>query len=318
MIENSLLSAYKKHFLLKKRLYDGNYRQKLDTRLNFYDQERMTKQYIETEKAIAVLESIKAELKYAFLKPNSTFFNGEYVGWKDYFLRADQVLYGETSSFEYNNIKNHNETNEKLMQTVVTELNNHFPDEKWTFGEIPLFRWRTLNYSGYEPDEDEIQEWENDPNIIKVYGSYNERFAMPIKCIYQSKIKTALEESQDKLPKLAKVCNQIKKAKRAYIVDRDLLIDNECSGGYDLALKVEYEENLEKFTYGNKLTPQERVMNDTIVKEIEERCSTLPEVALVHNRLDSISKRLDEFVAKNKLEQTTTSKTDKKSDGKKT
>lgn len=68
--------------------------------------------------------------------------------------------------------------------------------------------------------------------------------------------------------------------------------------GYDLALKVEYEENLEKFTYGNKLTPQERVMNDTIVKEIEERCSTLPEVALVHNRLDSISKDLMSLLLK--------------------
>ena len=56
MVENSLLDAYRKYNILRKRLYEGQYHEKLKKRLEFYEQEGMEDEYDEVYLAIQQFE----------------------------------------------------------------------------------------------------------------------------------------------------------------------------------------------------------------------------------------------------------------------
>ena len=48
-----------------------------------------------------------------------------------------------------------------------------------------------------------------------------------------------------------------------------------------------------------ELTPQEQVINSTIVREIDTRLAGSKDMAIVHERLNTISSNLKSFLAKN-------------------
>ena len=291
MVENSLLEAYKKYQMLKTRLYKNQAHEKLKTRLAFYDQEGMDEEYSETMVSIYEFETLEREFENLFAKPNKSIFvpNGQF-SWIEYLNKADQLLFGETVP-EWTSIDYYG-TNDRFMAIVADELNKKFPKEKWQFGEIPLFHWQILNYPGYEPTDDEIESWKNNPNIFFDSGYYFENSAKPTKCLYQAEIGEELVNSKSDLNKLADTCDKAKNNRQVYVINRE---DNECSGGYDLGIEVEFTENATESFYGTPLTPQERVINDTIVREIDSRLAGSKDMTLIHNRLGMLSDAINEF-----------------------
>ena len=292
MVENSLLEAYKKYQILRKRLYEKSVHEKLKTRLAFYEQEGMEDEYSETFVALSEFEMLERELESLFEKPGkSIYVPGGQISWIEYFNKADQLLYDEPlpewASIEYYG------TNDKLMSVIANELNKNFPDEQWRFGEIPLFHWQILNYPGYEPTDSEIEMWNNDPNIFKESGYYFENSAKPTKCLYQAGIGEKLISSRSDLDKLAETCDEARKTRQVYVVSRD---DNECSGGYDLGIEIEFKENATETFYDTKLTPQERVINETAVREIDSKLANSKDMLLIHDRLGILSDAINEFL----------------------
>jgi len=295
MVENSLLDAYRKYQILKQRLYENSVHDKLKNRLAFYEQEGMEDEYSQTLVTIYEYEMLERELESLFAKPNKSIYvpNGQF-SWVEYYKKADQLLFGqdvpEWTSIEYYG------TNDKLMEIVSSELNKKFPDEQWKFGELPLFHWQILNYPGYEPTESEIEMWENNPNIFKDSGYYFENSAKTAKCLYQSKIGDRLISSKSDLNKLASICDSAKENRQVYVIERE---DDECSGGYDLGVEIEFKENATETFYGTPLTPQEKVINDTVVREIDTQLAGSNDMSIIHDRLGILSDAINEFFRKN-------------------
>ena len=295
MVENSLLEAYKKYQMLRTRLYENSVHDKLKNRLAFYEQEGMEDEYSETMVSIYEFEMLERELESLFAKPNKSIYvpNGQFT-WVEYFKKADQLLFGqdvpEWTSIEYYG------TNDKLMEIVSSELNKKFPDEQWKFGELPLFHWQILNYPGYEPTEGEIEMWENNPNIFYDSGYYFENSARPTKCLYQTEIGEQLQSSKTDLDKLADICDSAKENRQVYVIERE---DHECSGGYDLGVEIEFKENATETFYGTPLTPQERVINDTVVREIDTQLAGSNDMSIIHDRLGILSDAINEFFRRN-------------------
>lgn len=294
MVENSLLEAYKKYQMLRTRLYENQVHDKLKTRLSFYEQEGMEDEYSETMVSIYEFEMLERELESLFAKPNKSIFvpNGQFT-WVEYLNKADQLLFGEDVP-EWTSVEYYG-TNDKLFSIVADELNKKFPKEKWQLGEIPLFHWQILNYPGYEPTDDEIESWKNNPNIFYDSGYYFENSARPTKCLYQTEIGEQLQSSKTDLDKLAETCDVARKNRQVYVINRE---DNECSGGYDLGIEIEFKENATETFYGTSLTPQERVINDTVVKEIDSRLAGTKDMLLIHDRLGILSDAINEFFKK--------------------
>ena len=303
MVENSLLDAYRKYNILRKRLYEGQYHEKLKKRLEFYEQEGMEEEYDEVYLAIQQFELLGYELEQAFVKPGKSIYSpsSEFT-WEHYFKNADQLLYNQPFVNDFSGREYWQTTNNLLLAEVVKELNKKFPSERWELGEIPLSHWRILNYPGYEPSEYEIACWENSPNIHKELGYYYESSSKPTRCLYQAAVGEEAKKEQSDLSKLISIENKARENRTIYIIDRE---DDECSGGYDLGLEVEFKENATETFYGTELTPQEQVINSTIVREIDTRLVGSKDMAIVHERLNTIASNLKSFLEKNKFKSST-------------
>ena len=297
MVENSLLDAYKKYQLLKSRLYENQIHDKLKTRLAFFEQEGLEDEYSNALVTVYEYEMLERELENIFAKPNKSIFapNGQY-SWFEYFKKADQLLYGEQVP-EWTSIEYYG-TNDKLMENVAKELNKKFPEEQWKLGEIPLFHWQILNYPGYEPTDGEIESWKNNPNIFYDSSYYFENSAKTTKCLYQDKIGQQLISSKTSLDKLAEACDDARKNRQVYVINRE---DDECSGGYDLGIEIEFWEGAEESFYGTKLTPQEKVINDTVVREIDSKLAGSKDMEIIHERLGILHDAINEFLKRNKF-----------------
>lgn len=297
MVENSLLDAYRKYNILRKRLYEGQYHEKLKKRLEFYEQEGMEDEYDKVYLAIQQFELLGYELEHAFIKPGKSIYApSSKFTWEYYFKDADQLLYNQPFVNDFLEREYWQTTNNLLLTEVVKELNKKFPSEQWELGEIPLFHWRILNYPGYEPSEYEIARWESCPNIHKELGYYYENSSKLTRCLYQAAIGKQARKGQTDLTKLINIGNDARENRTIYVIDRE---DDECSGGYDLGLEVEFKENATETFYGTELTPQEQVINSTIVREIDTRLAGSKDMAIVHERLNTISSNLKSFLAKN-------------------
>lgn len=297
MVENSLLDAYRKYNILRKRLYEGQYHEKLKKRLEFYEQEGMEDEYDEVYLAIQQFELLGYELEHAFVKPGKSIYSpSSQFTWEYYFKNADQLLYNQPFVNVFLGREYWQTTNNLLLAEVVKELNKKFPGEQWELGEIPLFHWRILNYPGYEPSEYEIAHWKSCPNIHKELGYYYENSSKLTRCLYQAAIGEQARKGQTDLTKLINIGNDARENRTIYVIDRE---DDECSGGYDLGLEVEFKENATETFYGTELTPQEQVINSTIVREIDTRLAGSKDMAIVHERLNTISSNLKSFLAKN-------------------
>ena len=297
MVENSLLDAYRKANILRKKIYEGQYHKRLGQRLAFYKQEGMTDEYYKTFKAIQTFEGFERSLDKIF--DNSEAFYGKSFAWRSYFNRADQVLYDE--EFPQYVDPNYYGTNDKLLSAAVEELNKQYPSDKWQLGDLPLYRWNILNYPGYETTEEDIEDWKSNPNVVESDGYYIESSVQYVKCIHSSGAKSILMQAKDDMKKLRNVCSAIKAAKQAYVVEDSILMDRECSGGYDLGLELVFRENATTTFYGTELTPVEQVINSTIVREIDTKLAGTKDMDIVHSRLDVISSNLKSFLAENNL-----------------
>lgn len=298
MVKNSLLDAYRKHAVLRSKLYRNNISERLKKRYEFYKQERIEIGLNKTLEAFQEFSKIESELRTVFENPeiskNSSMTT---FSWLNYYRDADQLLYNKPNE-EKHFLDIYNEL---LFEEVVKELNKKFPDEQWKFGEVPLYHWQILNWPGYEESEEEIEEWESNPNISKdeMSGDYIEKSALLTKCIYQEKTGELLKKTENNLSELADVCREASKNRRVYTLERD---DNECSGGYELSICVEFEENATGW-YDIAFTPQEKVMNDTIVREIDTRLEGTKDMAIVHERLGKVANHMKEFLTKYNLEE---------------
>lgn len=307
MIKNSLLEAYKKYGEIINEMVDSGCRSKLEQRLDACEKLEMKEEYLKTTQMLQELARIEYDLDHAFFAAHQSDFDAPKHKWQNYFRKADQMLYGVPIPEEFvgSGCEEYYNSNEILLEKVVTELNNKFPGENWKLGEIPYYYWRQLNYPGYELSEYCVESWERDPNVTHNEFGWFEHSAKFIKSIYPQMVGEALEEAKDDLDALADITDAVRKDRGAYIVDYNAVGDGECSGGYNLTLDVVFEDGATTSFYDTKFTPWEQVMNDTIVKEIDERCAGLSEMKLIHNRLDSISKKLKDFLAKYNLKPTT-------------
>ena len=296
MVENSLLDAYRKYNILRKRLYEGQYHEKLKKRLEFYGQEGMNEEYSKTWISLREFELIERDLENVFVKPGKSRYspNSQFT-WNYYFKNADQLLYDRPFVNQFLGREYWETTNNFLLEEIVMQLNKKFPNEQWKLGEIPLFHWQILNYPGYEPTEYEIARWESSSNIHKELGYYYENSSQLTRCIYQAEIGEQLQKSENNLCELKRICSEARENRKVYVIDRD---DNECSGGYDLGLEVEFKDNAIKTFYGTELTPQEQVINSTIVREIDTRCARTRDMGIVHERLGDISNRIKLFLTR--------------------
>ena len=95
--------------------------------------------------------------------------------------------------------------------------------------------------------------------------------------------------------KLAKTCDSAKNNRQVYVVNRE---DDECSGGYDLGIELEFKENATKTFYGTPLTSQEKIINDTIVREIDSRLAGSKDMNIIHERLGVLSDTINKFFKK--------------------
>ena len=162
-----------------------------------------------------------------------------------------------------------------------------------------MYRWNILNYPGYETTPADIQYWKSNPNISESDGYYIESSVQNIKCIHSAGAKSILTHAQDNMEKLRSACSAIKKAKEAYVVEDSVLMDRECSGGYDLGLELVFRDNATTTFYGTELTPVEQVINSTIVNEIDTRLAGSNDMGIVHLRLNTIAKLFNNFLEKN-------------------
>lgn len=296
MVKDSLLDAYRKLNLLRRKFNEGNYRDKLKKRLDFYKQEGMTAEYAEVLSALQTYENLNHSLDTVFDGPNSS-DSGRKFTWQDYFKGADQLLYGEKYP-EYVD-PNYYGTNDKLLEVAVRELNKHYPSDKWQLGDLPLYRWDILNAPGYETTEEDIEEWKNNPNVVESDGYYIENSVRYVKCIHSAGAKSILEHSKDDMAKLRNACSALRAAREAYVVEDSVLMDRECSGGYDLGLELVFRENATTTFYGTELTPVEKVINFAIVSEIDTRLAGTEAMGFVHCRLNVINELFNNFLVKN-------------------
>lgn len=302
MVKNSLLDAYRELNRLRRKLYEGQYYEKLKKRLDFYEQEGMTKEYYQAYRALQEYEQIGYELDHVFVKPGESYM-GEKFSWQEYYRRADQLLYGEPCPENAN--PDYYGTNDKLLSIAVEELNKKYPSDKWQLGDLPLYRWNILNYPGYETTPADIQYWRSNPNVTESNGYFIEASVRHVKCIHSAGAKSILTHAQDDIKKLRSACSAIKEAREAYVVEDDVLLDHECSGGYDLGLDIVFSDNATTTFYGTALTPQEQILNSTIVREIDTRLAGSKDMAIVHERLNRISSDFISFLANNKFKLST-------------
>ncbi len=296
MVKDSLLDAYRKLNLLRRKFNEGNYRDKLKKRLDFYKQEGMTTEYAKVLSALQSYENLNHSLDTVFDGPNSPEYGRKFT-WQDYFKGADQLLYGEEYP-EYVD-PNYYETNYKLLEVAVRELNKHYPSDKWQLGDLPLYRWDILNYPGYETTEEDIEEWKSNPNVVESDGYYIESSVRYVKCIHSAGAKSILEQSKDNMEKLRSACSALRAAREAYVIEDSVLMDRECSSGYDLGLELVFRENATTTFYGTELTPVEKVINSAIVSEIDTRLAGTEDMGIVHCRLNVINELFNNFLVKN-------------------
>ncbi len=295
MVKNSLMHAIQKSNAILEEIQKGKYEQQLATRLDFYGQEGRVGEYSETASSAQFLEEIIYGVSEAFFSPTSN----DRIEWGNYYELANGLLYGEKPT------NSRGLQNSKLLEKVAKSLQQKFPDEGWTFGELPVFRWKILFPFDFESEEysaEEVAEFEANSNIRKCGSYYIEYSSVPALCLYQERIKADLEKHKEDIDVLSYLCSEIKKSGKAYVIDEQELGD-ECSGGFDnyLINKLNFTENATHTIYGLPLTVQEQVMNDTIVSEIDSRCANRPEIQTLHKNLDELSEKLAWLVSIAKL-----------------
>ncbi len=284
MVKNSLLELYKKYNEISKILGETEIYNRLLKRYEFYKSENvssMDKAYQD----LAEIERIIYAQRGVFNNSEGYLPSGVYVptlDWQAFYNHADELLYGETSpNLEFQN--------KRLYDAVLEALKKKFPNEKWTVGELPLFRWRILNPPLYEAWDYEIKEWEEDSNVHKEDGYYIEKYADEILCLYQEAVQPELEEStQGDIEGLKELCSRLQNERKVYVIDYNQLLDRECAGGYDLSVYdfLTLKENATTTHFNKPLSAQEQVINNAVVGELDKRCANNQYVSVMHAELD--------------------------------
>ncbi len=285
MVENSLLHAYKKEDEIGAKL--------AEVRKNLSAIRKLTDEggykHAELTSQIATADGFDELLMDMFKRPKN-------CRWKHFFKNADQLLYGEEFEFEWLGREYYQGSNNILLKKVAEKLNESFPDEGWQLGTLPFYHWERLNKPLMEAfTSEEIAELRANPDVSEIDGIFYERSAKEMRCIHRKDDGEELLEAKDDLDKLAQVSKEVQKSKGAYVFDDEALIDRECSGGYDLILDMRFEEGAEYSVLGRPYTPQEKVMNDCIVQEIDEKCAENPDVIKLNKHLDSMADNVSVF-----------------------
>jgi len=304
MIKGSLLEVYKKYRDIKSVLNLEDIHKKLETRLKFYEQEEMIEEYSDVYAAMQELSNFYYALDSVFEKPfnvDNSFY--QKYGWVEYFFRADQVLYDEDMHKGVDGIDVKNfYSNDLIMQVVVDALNKEYTDEKWEFGELPIYIWRQLNYPGREIDDDTISRWKNSENVTYNHYNYYEHDLKVLKCLYQEELEDEILAAAKESPfKLKEVCEKAKMQKKLYVVHNDYFLRNECQDINSNVLDVEFVEDAKEDFYGRCLTEREKVINNAIVNEIDKQCVNKPEIKKIHKKLDNIRDNIIEFLNRNNI-----------------
>jgi len=304
MIKGSLLEVYKKYRDIKSVLNLEEIHKKLETRLKFYEQEEMIDEYSEVYAAMQELSLFYYALDSVFEKPfnvDNSFY--QKYGWAEYFYRADQVLYDEDMQKGVDGIGVKNfYSNDLIMQVVVDALNKEYPNEKWKFGDLPIYIWRQLNYPGREMDDETIARWKNSKNVTYNHYNYYEHDSEVLKCLYQEELEDEIFAANEENPfRLKQVCEKAKTQKKLYVVHNEFFLINECQDINSNLLNVEFIEDAKEDVYGRCLTEREKVINNAIVNEIDKQCANKPEIKRLHKKLDEIRKNIIEFLERNNL-----------------
>ena len=283
MVPGSILEAFQKQGELLSKLRDKDYLKILQTRLNFYNQEGNSKKAKRTSDLIWTYRYLVTELR--------NIFGNNDVSWKKYVLQADKYFYGKANP-EWLDCQNG-----ELMKQVVTALNSRFPEEEWEFGELPIYQSRMLNWPGREYDEEDEEAWEADGAKKNGCGEWWQSYAGDEYCIYKKKVKEQMLEAKDDFNKLIEVCNNAMYNREYYFVPTTAYSDGECESIIGRDIHINFEEGAENDWITEKpFTPQEKVINDTIVSEVDQGCLHLNEMALVHSQLFHLELKLDKFM----------------------
>ena len=286
MKENSLLHAYKKEDEIGAKLADV--RKKL-TAIRSLTAEGSYR-YAELTAQIASADGFNYSLMDMFIRPKN-------CRWKHFFNNADQLLYGEEFELDFLGREYYEGSNNILLKKVAEKLNECFPEENWQLGTLPFYHWERLNKPFMEAfTSEQIAELRANPDVSEFDGVFYERSAKEMRCIHRKADGEELLEAKDDLDKLAQVSKEVQKSKGAYIFDDEAIMDRECAGGYDLILDMRFEEGAEYSVLGRPYTPQEKVMNDCIVQEIDEKCAENPDVIKLNKHLDSMADNVSVFV----------------------
>jgi len=294
MVENSLLSAYKKFEDLGKKFKNYGIEEKLERRLAFYSQEGMFKEYSLAKQTQQEYSRLYNQFRNSFNKFSNDY---EVFNWQEYYRNADQLLYGVPEHED----KWPNRTNDILMGKIVEELNKIFPEEHWEYGEVPIYYWEQLNKPLIEHTKADEYRWKKAGAKVDEFGQWIQTSAIIRKCIYKSEVKQQLLDAEFNIRKLGKVCDKLKEERSLYSTGCDYYEDNECSGTNCKYILTEFEEGAEGTFYGVKFTPQEKVINDTIVREIDEHCASKQEIINLNKRINKVDADLETFVTQNGL-----------------
>lgn len=295
MLNNSLLSAYKKRAELRKKFWESKAKDRLLKRKCFYAEEGNVAEFNKAHQALMDFDSIEMDFKNAFIKKGLDIYEFNNYCWEEFYHYADQLMYGQPKKEEYPF-----KTNEILMKKMVEELNKKFPEEHWEYGEIPLYSWQQLDYPGREVSDVDIYRWKKAGACYD--GGWFLSSAKMMKCIYQADAKKRLVEAQDDVEKLGKVSESVYNNRQVYVVERDELMDNECAGGAYLYIPITFEEGASNTFYDTPFTPQEKVINDFVVSEIDEKCATMTNINKINEQLDRVDRDLNDFILKHNLQ----------------
>lgn len=290
MVNNSLLMAYDKQEKFMERLREKDYLAILQTRLDFYKMEGHPKKAKE-------VEGLMWEFRYIFANVKKVFSNKE-IFLERYINNADELLYPDCYKTDF--IDCHNQI---LMLKVVEALNEKFPDEQWEFGELPLFQSQMLSWPGRDYNEEDEKAWAADGAKKDRWGDWWTSFAGDEYCIYQKQIKEKMLAEIDNLENLALICDEALKNEQFFLVPTSDYRDTECASIVGQEFPLNFKEGADReYRHSEKLfTPHERVINDAIVQEVDERCASRVEVQSAISYLDKLQTRFEKFLKEGKF-----------------
>lgn len=279
MVDGSILEMFQRIKELKKVVHNNEFEKRLNLDIQFFDVNNMSNKAYKSRELLNRFNNLKHSVHYLE--------DDEALDWQKFLFNFDY-------EFGFSNINREftRGGNFELMKIVVKELNKKFPEAEWSFVEdVPIWSWEQLNKDYSMMDEAEINYWLA-CGAVEEDGNYTITKAITRPAIIRKKDLQKLEKAKDNLDELFAVGREIADEKMSFYVLYEM-DDNEYAGvsGEAFDSKISFYEGATSW-FDIPFTPEEQIINDTIVKEIDERAVVKVSHMCVDERLNALEEKI--------------------------